>query len=311
MNIILLDQKTLGDDIDLSALSNFGEVTSFPTTNKDETLERIENAQIIITNKVVITKEMMEQSANLKLICIAATGMNNVDLEAAKELNIPVKNVTGYSTPSVVQHTFSMMFYLLEKLEYYNRQVKSKAWSESGLFTDVSQPFSELSTKAWGIIGLGTIGKEVAKMAENFGVKVHYHSTSGKNLINDYHHCELDDLLATCDIVSIHCPLNEQTNNLLNASNLPYLKDNSILLNLGRGGIINEDDLATELNKRPLYAGLDVLAVEPIEASNPLLAIDNPDHLLITPHLAWASLEARQRLLEGIIQNIERYLEDN
>ena len=237
--------------------------------------------------------------------------MNNVDLEAAKELNIEVKNVIGYSTSSVVQHTFSMMFYLLGKLEYYNRQVKSKAWSKSELFTDISQPFSELSTKTWGIIGLGTIGKEVAKMAENFGVKIHYYSTSGKNLINDYHHCELDDLLSTCDIVSIHCPLNEQTDNLINQSNLKLLKDNAILLNLGRGGIVNELDLANELNSRPLYAGLDVLSKEPIEETNPLLSINNYDQLLITPHLAWASLESRKRLLAGIIKNIEAYLEES
>jgi glycerate dehydrogenase len=309
MNIVLLDQKTLGDDLDLSPLTTLGKLTQHETTSKEQTLERIQNAEIVITNKVVITKEMMAKSSQLKLICIAATGMNNVDLVGAKELGIIVKNVTGYSTPSVVQHTFSMMFYLLGKLEYYNRQVKNKTWSKSGLFTDVSQPFSELSTKTWGIIGLGTIGKEVAKMAETFGAKSYYHSTSGKNLINDYHHCELNELLSSCDIVSIHCPLNEQTNNLLNQSNLKYLKDNAILLNLGRGGIINELDLANELNKRPLYAGLDVLSQEPIEQNNPLLSINNYDQLLITPHLAWASVEARKRLLTGIIQNIESYLE--
>ena len=311
MNIVLLDQKTLGDDLDLSVLNELGLLTSHETTTKEQTLERIVNTQIIITNKVVITKEMMQGCSHLKLICIAATGMNNVDLEAARELGIKVKNVSGYSTSSVVQHTFSMMFYLLGKLEYYNRQVKSKAWSKSGLFTDISQPFSELSTKTWGIIGLGTIGKEVAKMAENFGVKIYYYSTSGKNLINDYHHCELDELLSICDIVSIHCPLNERTNNLINQSNLKYLKNNAILLNLGRGGIVNELDLANELNSRPLYAGLDVLSQEPIEESNPLLSINNLDQLLITPHLAWASLESRKRLLKGIVLNIEAYLGEN
>ena len=309
MNIVLLDQKTLGDDLDLTPLKELGILTSHETTTKEETLARIVNSEIIITNKVVITKEMMQNCVHLKLICIAATGMNNVDLKAAKELGIKVKNVIGYSTPSVVQHTFSMMFYLLGKLDYYNRQVKSKAWSKSGLFTDVSQPFSELSTKTWGIIGLGTIGKEVAQMAENFGVKICYHSTSGKNLINDYHHCQLEELLSTCDIISIHCPLNEQTNNLINQSNLKHLKDNSILLNLGRGGIVNELDLANELNSRPLYAGLDVLSQEPIEENNPLLSINNFDQLLITPHLAWASFESRKRLLVGIVENIEAYLE--
>ena len=310
MNIVLLDQKTLGDDLDLSSLDKLGLLTSHETTSKEQTLERIVKAEIVITNKVVITKKFMQNAPALKLICIAATGMNNVDLDAAKKLGIIVKNVTGYSTPSVVQHTFSMMFYLLGKLEYYNRQVKSKAWSKSGLFTDVSQPFSELSSKTWGIIGLGTIGKEVAKTAETFGAKICYYSTSGKNLINDYHHCKLEELLEKCDIISIHCPLNEQTNNLINQSNLKHLKEHSILLNLGRGGIINELDLANELNKRKLYAGLDVLTHEPIEEDNPLLSINNSDQLLITPHLAWASFESRKRLLLGIKENIEAYLEE-
>jgi glycerate dehydrogenase len=310
MKIVLLDKKTLGDDIELSALNKFGEVTLFETTSPKETLERIQKATIVITNKVVIDKEIMQQSPELKLICIAATGMNNVDLKTAKELGIKVKNVTGYSTSSVVQHTFSMMFYLLERLPYYNRQVKSKAWSRSGLFTDISQPFSELTGKQWGIVGLGTIGKSVAKVAETFGAKICYHSTSGKNLINDYHHDELEDLLAQCDIVSIHCPLNEKTLNLINASNLKLLKEGAILLNLGRGGIVNEADLAMELNRRPLYAGLDVVSQEPIEANNPLLSINNPDHLLITPHLAWASVESRERLFKGIIQNIKSFSEE-
>ncbi|CAA6825636.1 MAG: D-3-phosphoglycerate dehydrogenase (EC [uncultured Sulfurovum sp.] len=310
MNIVLLDKKTLGDDLDLSALATLGKLTSYETTTKEETLERIQNAEVIITNKVLISKEIMAQASNLKLICIAATGMNNVDLEAAKECSILVKNVSGYSTSSVVQHTFSMMFYLLEKLEHYNKQVKSKAWTQSGLFTDISQPFSELSGKTWGIIGLGTIGKEVAKVAEAFGVRVCYHSTSGKNLINDYHHYPLNELLAKSDIISIHCPLNEQTLNLINQSNLVYVKDKAILLNLGRGGIINEQDLAKELNKRELYAGLDVLSSEPIEEDNPLLSIKNEQKLIITPHLAWASFESRQRLLEGVMDNIKNHVKE-
>jgi len=309
MNIVLLDQKTLGDDLPLDALLSFGELISYSTTSTEETKERIVDAEIIITNKVVISKEDMESASNLKLICIAATGMNNIDLEAAKALGIQVKNVAGYSTTSVVQHTFSMMFYLLQKLEYYNRQVKSKTWSKSGLFTDISKPFSELSGKTWGIIGLGTIGKEVAKVAESFGMKIHYHSTSGKNLINDYHHSDIQTLLSECDIISIHCPLNEKTDNLLNRSNLKYLKDEAILLNLGRGGIINETDLAQALNSQDIYVGLDVVSKEPIEENNPLLSITDYDRLLITPHIAWASIEARQKLLKGIVSNIQSFLE--
>ena len=310
MNIVLLDQKTLGDDVSLEGIEKFGVLESYATTAPEETAERVEFAEVIVTNKVVLTRELMEGAKSLKLICVAATGMNNVDLEAAKELNIEVKNVAGYSTSSVVQHTFSMMFYLLEKLEYYNKQVKSGVWSRSGLFTDISKPFSEIGGKSWGVIGLGTIGKEVARVAEIFGANIMYHSTSGKNLINDYHHCTLERLLSESDIISIHCPLNERTYNLLNHSNLPLLKEEAILLNLGRGGIINETDLAVEMERKNIYVGLDVVEREPIEDSNPLFAISNYEQLLITPHIAWASFESRERLLDGVVKNIERFLEE-
>jgi glycerate dehydrogenase len=308
MNIVILDSETLGKDLDLSPLLQFGELLNFPTTSQEETVERIQDADIVITNKVVITKEMMQKANNLKLICIAATGMNNIDLKSAEELEITVKNVTGYSTPSVVQHTFAMALHLIEKIDYYQQTVKSKAWSQSGLFTDVSQPFHEISGKTWGVIGLGTIGKEVAKVAEAFGASINYYSTSGQNKINDYHHVPLNELLHTSDIISIHAPLNEQTLNLINAENLPLLKEKSILLNLGRGGIINEEDLAEELNKREIYVALDVCKVEPIPQNHPLLSLQHPDRLLITPHIAWASIEARVRLLDGIIKNIESFI---
>jgi len=308
MNIVLLDSKTLGEDLDLSPLLQFGSLKSYESTLHEETLERIDNADIVITNKVLITKEIMQKTPNLKLICIAATGMNNIDLDAAKKLGIVVKNVSGYSTPSVVQHTLTMALYLLGKLSYYNHVVKEGIWSRQTLFTDVSQPFAEIGGKKWGIIGLGTIGKEVAKIATAFGATVDYYSTSGNNKINDYHHSELNDLLAECDIISIHAPLNEQTQNLINASNLPYLKEGAILLNLGRGGIVNEAELAVELDKKEIYVGLDVLSQEPIKQDNPLMKIKHSNRLLITPHIAWASIESRQRLLEGIMQNIQTFL---
>lgn len=308
MNIVILDSKTLGEDLDLTPLLQFGELVNYQTTSAEETATRIENAQIVITNKVVITKEIMQTASKLKLICIAATGMNNVDLESAKALGITVKNVSGYSTQSVVQHTFTMALYLINRLSYYNHCVQSGAWSNSNLFTDVSVPFNEIAGKSWGIIGLGTIGKEVAKVAIALGANIKYYSTSGDNKINDYYHCELEKLLTECDIVSIHSPLNEQTKNLINSSNLRLLKDKAVLLNLGRGGIVNEDDLAQELDKREIYAGLGVLSLEPIAKENPLLHIKNKERLLITPHIAWASVEARKKLLAGIVENIQRFL---
>jgi len=308
MNIVLLDNKTLGNDLDLSTLRELGELTTFSTTSSAEISKRIEDADIVITNKVVITKEIMQKTSKLKLICIAATGMNNVDLEAAKELGIMVKNVSGYSTGSVVQHTFTMALSLVGRLSSYNKIVKDGTWSDSKLFTNLSHPFYEIAGKKWGIIGLGTIGKEVARVAEAFGANIEYFSTSGENKINDYHHCELEELLSICDIISIHSPLNDNTQNLIDTSKLKLLKDKAILLNLGRGGIINEDDLAQELNKRELYIGLDVLTKEPIEKKNPLLHIEHPERLILTPHIAWSSIEARKKLLEGIVENIETFI---
>jgi glycerate dehydrogenase len=309
MNIVVLDAKTLGNDLDISVLESFGTLTVYQTTSREETLERIQIADIVITNKVVITANMMEETPKLKLICIAATGMNNVDLDAAKYKGIDVKNVAGYSTKSVVQHTFAMTLYLLEKMAYYDTVVKDATWTQSGLFTDVSRPFYEISGKKWGIIGFGSIGREVAKIATAFGAEVSYHSTSGRNLHHAYPHQSLEFILRDCDIISIHAPLNDDTYNLINEINLPYIKDEAILLNLGRGGIINETDLAFELDRRPLYAGLDVLEQEPIILNNRLNEVKHKERLLITPHMAWTSIEARKKLLEGIVENIRVFME--
>ena len=202
-----------------------------------------------------------------------------------------------------------MALYLLEKMAYYDAVVKDALWSDSGLFTDVSRPFYEISGKRWGIIGLGTIGQEVAKIATAFGAEVSYHSTSGKNLNHAYPHQSLEFILKDCDIISIHAPLNDDTYNLINENNLPYMKEDAILLNLGRGGIVNETDLAFELDRRNLYAGLDVLEQEPITLNNRLNEVKHKERLLITPHMAWASIEARKKLLEGIVDNIKVFME--
>ena len=308
--IVILDTETLGDDLDLTPLEAFGDVTRHKITLPDETAAHIKDAHIVITNKVVITEAMMREASRLELICIAATGMNNVDLEAAKALCIPVKNVAGYSTSSVVQHTFAMLFYLMEHMRYYDEAVQSGLWQLSGIFTDVSHPFGELAGKKWGIIGLGTIGVEVARIAKAFGTAVSYHSTSGAYTNHpEFPHQPLEMLLETSDIISIHAPLTEHTSNLLNDTNLPLLKEGAILLNLGRGGIINETDLAYELDRREIYAGLDVLEKEPIDDTNRLMHIEHKERLLITPHIAWTSIEARRRLLQGIVENIKTHLE--
>ncbi len=307
MKIAVLDAKTLGD-ANLEALEKFGAVEIYQTTTAKQLHERIADADIIVTNKVVIDKETMDRAHRLKLICVAATGMNNIDLNYAAKKKIGVKNVAGYSTKSVVQHTFAMAFYLIEQLSYYDDYVKSGRWSQSGIFTCIDRPFFEIAGKRWGIIGLGTIGKEVAKVAQSFGCEAVYHSTSGKNLDAPYPHLSLEEILRTSQIVSIHAPLNEKTKNLIGYKELGLLQKKSVLLNLGRGGIVDEEALAKTINEKEIYVGLDVTEKEPLPKESPLLHIKNKDRLLITPHIAWTSEEARKELVKGIVRNIEEYL---
>jgi len=304
MKIVLLDALTFGKT-DLSGFDNLGEVEVYQTTSTEQTQERITNADVIVTNKVVITKEMMSTCSNLKLICVAATGMNNVDLEAAASLHVEVKNVAGYSTDSVIQHTFSILFYLMGHSRYYDEYVKDGSYSKSPIFTDVSKPFFEIKGKKWGIIGLGSIGLGVAKIADAFGADVCYYSTSGKNHSQPYDRVELNELLKSCDIISIHSPLNEQTNNLLDYEQLLTCKDGAIVLNLGRGGIINEDAVAKIVDEKNISFGLDVLTKEPMRQDHPILHVENKDNIYVTPHIAWTSVEARDKLIAEVIKNIE------
>ena len=304
MKIVLLDALTFGA-IDLSAFTELGEVAVYQTTSKDETQSRITNADVIVTNKVVITKEFMQSTKSLKLICIAATGMNNVDLQAAKELNIAVKNVAGYSTDSVIQHTFSMLFYLLGHSRYYDEVVKDGTYSRSKIFTDVSQPFFEVKGKKWGIIGLGSIGRGVANIAKAFGAEVFYYSTSGINRTEDFQRVNLDVMLETCDIITIHAPLNDKTNKLLSYEQLLTCKNGATILNLGRGGIIDEEAVAKVIDEKNLFFGLDVLTQEPMRKDHPLLSVKNSDNLYITPHIAWTSVQAREKLIASVVQNIK------
>jgi len=303
MKIVLLDALTFGET-DLSGFDSLGEVEVYQTTLPQEVQTRIANCDVIVTNKVVITDTHMQNTPALKLICVAATGMNNVDLNAAKERNIEVKNVAGYSTDSVIQHTFSMLFFLLGHSRYYDESVKDGTYSRSPIFTDVSHPYFEIKGKKWGMIGLGSIGRGVADIAKAFGAEVSYYSTSGRNRDENYQRTTLDELLRSCDIITIHAPLNEQTNNLLDYEQLLTCKDGATILNLGRGGIINEDAVAKIIDEKNLFFGLDVLTKEPMRENHPLLSVKNIDNLYITPHIAWASVEARERLIASVIENI-------
>lgn len=303
MKIVLLDALTFGST-DLSGFEALGEVTIFQTTSESQVLKRITNCDVIVTNKVLITDSHMQSTPTLKLICVAATGMNNVNLEAAKERGIEVKNVAGYSTDSVIQHTFSMLFYLMGHSRYYDEYVKEGSYSKSEIFTDVSKPFFEVKGKKWGIIGLGSIGRGVANIAKAFGAELFYYSTSGVNRTEDYQRVNLDELLKRCDIISIHAPLNEKTDNLLDYEQLLTCKDGALILNLGRGGIVNEEAVARIVDEKSIYFGLDVLTKEPMVQNHPLLSVKNRESLYITPHIAWASVEARERLIASVVKNI-------
>ncbi|MEA3353743.1 MAG: D-2-hydroxyacid dehydrogenase [Campylobacterota bacterium] len=308
MKIVFLDAKTLGDDISLEQFDKYGEVTTYPSTKPELTLQRVQGSSIVVTNKVVIDKNIIDNS-DIKLICIAATGMNNIDLEYAAQKQIPVKNVAGYSTSSVAQLTFALALEFVQKTNYYNNYVQDGGWENSDIFTNLDKPFYELDGKKWGIIGLGSIGQSVAKIASAFGCNVQYFSTSGKNNNGEYNKVSLEKLLETSDIITIHSPLNNTTSNLINSTNINMLKDGSIVLNLGRGGIVNEKDISDAINNsQDLYYGTDVVTKEPIEKDSPLLKIEDKSRVLITPHIAWASKEARVRLLNGIEDNIKQFV---
>ncbi len=307
MKIVLLDRDTLGD-VELSCFEEFGEFVSYPVTPEDSVVERIKDADIVLTNKVVIDKEVMDNSPFLRLICVLATGMNNIDLDYASKRGIEVKNVKGYSTASVAQTTIGMLLNLLQSFCYYDEYVKSFQYSNSPVFTNLSREFFEIKGKTWGIIGLGAIGKEVARIATAFGAKVVYYSSSNQDRDKSYKRLDLDELLKSSDIVSIHAPLNRLTNNLITKRELMMLKKRAVILNLGRGGIINEEDLAEVLDTKEIYAGVDVLSKEPIEKENPLLHVKHKERLLITPHIAWASKEAREELIKLTYKNIKEFI---
>ncbi|MCR6640824.1 MAG: D-2-hydroxyacid dehydrogenase [Sporocytophaga sp.] len=308
MKIVLLDADTLGEVPAIDDFHQLGEFIKYGFTKPDEVITRLAGADVAITNKVVLSKEVLSQLPDLKLICVAATGTDNVNVAFASEKGIPVKNVKGYSTDSVAQHTFSLLLHLADKLEYYNNYVLSGEYSKSEIFTSLVRPYWEIKGKVYGIIGLGAIGKKVANIATAFGAKVIYYSTSGVHDDPDFKRVELDELLKQSDIISIHSPLNDKTRGLLGEKEFSLMKKNAILINVGRGGIVNENALIEALNNdRIAGAGIDVFEKEPMTVASPILKIKNKERLIVTPHIAWASIEARNRLVEGIISNIKEW----
>lgn len=312
MELVFLDTKTVGAVPNLRLLDEFGDVSYFETTLPEHTPSRIRSANIVITNKVILDEDVIEQAEALRLICIAATGTNNVDEAAARKRGISIRNVVDYSSNSVAQGTFAMLLHLVNHLPYFDRYVKGGCYSRSDIFTHVDKPFWELSGKIFGIIGLGNIGRKVAAIATAFGSHVVYHSTSGRNKHPNYTRLSLDELLSVSDIVAIHAPLNQQTANLIGYDSLRKMKRSALLINVGRGGIVNEADLARAIDDELIAgAGIDVFEKEPIDADNPLLHVKHSDRLVLTPHAIWASIEARTLLMDRIGMNIREFLKEN
>ena len=309
MKLVFLDTKTIGEDIDLSAYDALGEVVKYGFSTLEEIPERVKDADVLIVNKIAINEQTIGTAKNLKLVCVTATGTNNLDKEYLKKRGIAWRNVDGYSTESVTQHTFALLFYLLEKIRYYDDYVKDEKYINDTVFTHFAEHFNEVNGKTWGIIGLGTIGRRVADIAKAFGARVIYYSASGSPAQEGYEQVDFETLLTTSDIVSVHAPLNEYTKDLMDREAFAKMKKTAIFLNLGRGPIVVEQDLYEALETGEIAAaGLDVLCEEPMSETNPLAKIKDSKKLIITPHIAWASVEARNRLMQIIVEQIREFL---
>lgn len=308
MKIVVLERNSVGPDIpvDFSAL---GECVYYPNTvTPQEVAQRVKDADVVVANKSPMREETLKDARNLKLICEFATGYDNVDLAYCRSRGIPVCNVVDYSTAMVAQHTFALALALSEKLPHYDEYVKSGAYSAQDRFSNFDIPFQELDGKTWGIIGMGNIGKRVAGIASAFGCQVIFHSVTGKSTCREYPQVDFDTLLAQSDILSLHCPLSGLTRNLIDREALRKMKSTAVLINVARGPVVNNRDLYEALEAGEIQAaGLDVVEKEPLEASNPLSRIKDSSRLIITPHLAWASVEARTRCVEEVARNIAAF----
>ena len=292
----------------LSSYDALGEVVKYGFSAPEEIPERVKDADVLIINKIEINEQTIGAAQNLKLVCVTATGTNNLDKEYLAKRGIAWRNVAGYSTESVTQHTFALLFYLLEKMRYYDDYVKDEKYVNDTVFTHFAEHFNEINGKTWGIIGLGAIGRRVADIAKAFGAHVIYYSASGSAPQEGYEQVDFETLLSESDIVSVHAPLNEYTKNLMDKKAFAKMKKTAIFLNLGRGPIVVEQDLCDALEAGDIAAaGLDVLCKEPMSETNPLVKIKDSKRLIITPHIAWASVEARNRLMQIIAGQIKDF----
>lgn len=309
MKLAVLERNSAGTDIDVSAFEKFGEVTYYPNTTAENTAERVKDVDIIIANKAPLNENTLKDAPNVKLICLFATGYDNVDIEYCRKRGIRVANVVNYCTSAVAQHTILLALALSEKLAHYDDYVKSGAYSAQSFFSNFDRAFNEMDGKTWGIVGMGNIGRRVASLAQAFGCRVIFYSASGKSTCTEYERVELNTLLGESDILSLHCPLSDRTRNLINKDAFDKMKKSAILINVARGPVVNTQDLYHALIEEKIAAaGLDVLEKEPMERSNPLSQIEDSTKLIITPHMSWASVESRTRLIEEVVKNIEAFL---
>lgn len=310
MKLVVLERNSAGTDVDVSCFEKFGEVTYYPNTVADNTAERVKDADIIIANKAPLNETTLKDAPNVKLICLLATGFDNVDLAYCKCRGIKVTNVVNYCTPTVAQHTLLLALALAEKIAFYDNYVKSGTYSAQDRFSNFDRPFHDLNGKTWGIVGMGTIGRKVAALAQAFGCKIIFYSASGKSTCTEYERVEFDTLLKESDILSLHCPLSDRTKGLINKSALEQMKETAILINVARGPVVDTQALYDALiNNQIAAAGLDVLEQEPMTKDNPLGKIQDSTKLIITPHMAWASIESRTCLVGEVVKNIEAFLD--
>ncbi|MCI9255164.1 MAG: D-2-hydroxyacid dehydrogenase [Lachnospiraceae bacterium] len=309
MKLVILERNSVGTDVDVSCFEKFGEVTCYPNTVAANTSERVKDADIILANKAPLNESTLKDAPNVKLICLLATGFDNVDLAYCKSRSIKVTNVVNYCTSTVAQHTLLLALALSEKIAFYDDYVKSGAYSAQDRFSNFDRTFYDLEGKTWGIIGMGTIGRRVAGLAQAFGCRVIFYSASGKSTCTDYERVEFDTLLQESDILSLHCPLSDRTRGLINQDALSKMKKTAVLVNVARGPVVDTRALCDALvTDRIAGAGLDVLEQEPMAKDNPLARIKDSSKLIITPHMAWASLESRTRLVDEVVKNIEAFL---
>lgn len=309
MKIVMLERNSAGTDIDVSCLEKLGEVTCYANTvTPREVRERVKDAEVIIANKAPLREETLKDAPHVKLICELATGYDNCDTAYCKSRGIKIANVVNYCTGMVAQHTFTLALALSQKLFYYDNYVKSGEYQNQDRFSNFDLPFYELEGKTWGIAGMGNIGKKVAKLAQTFGCHVIFHSVTGNSTCTQYTRVDKDTLLIESDFLSLHCPLSDLTRNFIDRDALQKMKKTAILINVARGPVVNNEALYQALMEGEIMAaGLDVLEKEPITKENPLGQIKDSSRLIITPHLAWASVEARTRCVEEVCRNIEAY----